>query len=445
MSPPDGHTPNAPPSHCGAWPSDVFYGSLEGRWTDRESDTSAVRSENKNFPSDGKLDHNISGLVSIAVGRVDFSDLPVFSETEVQLTKRYLDKVHAFKISQTAVNNRGIINDNFSSSFEGFSSSAIRNITAVCGPNSILKGPVFNYTDTADFLFSYSCGPGSYTSCSGLGTSSDFKTKNGAAFNFMLGSYFGDFDNQNNLMRASMASTKLGFGCIWSGRPKWVWHTMALGENYGNITLKSQNNSYDYDGNRYQNGAHMNLLGDPSLRTHYTKPASDLILSSIQQDSSVLLTWTQSSDQDVTGYYIYRSSSLYGPYTLYLDSLIAGNNYIDNTPLGGKTFYMIRAAKETTTGSGSYVNLSLGVTKDITRNYSLVIDNYSVSPTVSKTAVTLKSVSGAASSYTIINPTGITVLSGVTTGNKTVIDITNLTPGVHYVLIGSESERFIKN
>lgn len=220
---------------------------------------------------------------------------------------------------------------------------------------------------------------------------------------------------------------------------------MALGENYGNITLKSQNNSYDYDGNRYQNGAHMNLLGDPSLRTHYTKPASDLILSSIQQDSSVLLTWTQSSDQDVTGYYIYRSSSLYGPYTLYLDSLIAGNNYIDNTPLGGKTFYMIRAAKETTTGSGSYVNLSLGVTKDITRNYSLVIDNYSVSPTVSKTAVTLKSVSGAASSYTIINPTGITVLSGVTTGNKTVIDITNLTPGIHYVLIGSESERFIKN
>lgn len=56
--PPDGHTAAAPPSHCGAWPSDVYFGSFEGNWTDLETDSTGARAENKNIPGDGKFDNN---------------------------------------------------------------------------------------------------------------------------------------------------------------------------------------------------------------------------------------------------------------------------------------------------------------------------------------------------------------------------------------------------
>lgn len=446
--PPDGHTAAAPPSHCGAWPSDGYYGSFDGNWTDLGTDSTGARAENKNIPGDGKFDNiRLPGIITVAIGRVDFSKLSAFTESEVQLTKRYLAKVHAFKMGETVTQNKGIVEDNFSGYAEGFSSSAIRNITAVCGPNSILRGDIFANSDTADFLFSYTCGAGYYNSCSGVGNSTNYKTQNGAAFNFIFGSYFGDFDINNNFMRASMASTKLGFGCVWSGRPKWVWHTMALGDNYAGIAIRSQNNWQDYDGNYYQNGVHMNLLGDPSLRTHFISPPTNLSLSIQDSDQKVKSSWTASSDMNVLGYYIYRSAEEFGSYTLASNNIISGTTYVDESPLNGKSYYMVRAARETETGSGSYINLSLGTKNSVQRTAKIAaVDNQALKlyPTLTNATLTLENQSNKTTSYSIINAIGTEMQRGKIAGIKTTIDVTQLESGVYYLLQDGTTQRFVK-
>ena len=97
---------------------------------------------------------------------------------------------------------------------------------------------------------------------------------------------------------------------------------MALGDNYAGIAIRSQNNWQDYDGNYYQNGVHMNLLGDPSLRTHFISPPTNLSLSIQDSDQKVKSSWTASSDMNVLGYCIYRSAEEFGSYTLASNNII---------------------------------------------------------------------------------------------------------------------------
>jgi hypothetical protein len=184
--PPDGHTPATPPSHCGAWAADIYYANFTEVWTDTRTDTSAARQANKNFPNDGKFDNNfLASPGSIPLGRVDFSNLPLFEKTEIELTRQYLQKAHDFKLGLTQVAQKGVIEDNFKTgggSREGFSSGAIRDFTSILGENAIIYSDVLEASQTEDYLFSYACGAGSYTSCSGFGNSEDFKTKNTAVF-----------------------------------------------------------------------------------------------------------------------------------------------------------------------------------------------------------------------------------------------------------------------
>jgi hypothetical protein len=65
---PDGH-----PEHLGAWPADVYYGDMDGDYTDYNVyNTSAARPENWNVPFDGKFDNTVMPSdVELQVGRVD--------------------------------------------------------------------------------------------------------------------------------------------------------------------------------------------------------------------------------------------------------------------------------------------------------------------------------------------------------------------------------------
>lgn len=91
--PPDGHNETDPNSHCGAWIADVYYGTTSGTWTDTDSTILAKRPENDNLIGDGKFDnHRIPREVGIALGRVDFYDMPQFTKSELKLTRQYLNK-----------------------------------------------------------------------------------------------------------------------------------------------------------------------------------------------------------------------------------------------------------------------------------------------------------------------------------------------------------------
>jgi len=87
---PDGHG-----EHFGAWTADVYYGEMNGNWTDNSvNSTNAAWPENRNVPGDGKFDQTvIPTAVELAVGRVDMWNMPAFGQTEAQMLGNYLTKL----------------------------------------------------------------------------------------------------------------------------------------------------------------------------------------------------------------------------------------------------------------------------------------------------------------------------------------------------------------
>ena len=96
LDPIDGHKPQ----HEGAWPADIYYGVINGTWTDNSTtDTVGEYTAQHNVPGDGKFDQDvIPASASLGVGRVDMFDMPAFAPlTEIDLIKRYLYKDHRWR------------------------------------------------------------------------------------------------------------------------------------------------------------------------------------------------------------------------------------------------------------------------------------------------------------------------------------------------------------
>ena len=74
---PDGH-----PDHRGAWPADGIYGELDGTYTDLTLNVpNTNRAAQDNVPGDGKYDQSLFLTdVDVPVGRVDFFNMPAFTE-----------------------------------------------------------------------------------------------------------------------------------------------------------------------------------------------------------------------------------------------------------------------------------------------------------------------------------------------------------------------------
>ena len=451
QSPPDGHK-SAPNSHCGAWSSDAYYGVIDGAWTDEDSTTLGSREQNKNRIGDGKFDNSrIPGKVVIGVGRVDFSNLPALTKSEIELTRQYLNKVHAYKIGQVNIINQGIVEDNFAALAEGFGAGSIRDFSAICGKDGIIFDDVFTQTKDRNYALSYTCGAGWYYSCNGFGATINFNTKNAAAFNHLFGSYFGDFDSENNLLRGSLASSKLGFVSMWSGRPKWLTHSLALGDTYGEVTKLSQN-STNYDAGYYQNGTHMALMGDPSLRHHMILPPTNAVLETNTDRNQVTIKWSASTESDVLGYNIYRSQKYNSGYGNPLNSeLITETNYTDVQPFGGTNHYLVKAVKITETGSGRYTNMSLGLSDSITNikgtNSNTILISQSeikIYPTLVHNQIFIQKKDAQPISYIIQNSLGMNVITGAILSPKESIDLLALKSGVYYLLMNGYSQKFIK-
>src|SRR6185503_17160828 len=176
----------------------------------------------------------------------------------------------------------------------------------------------------------------------------------------LFGSYFGDWDNQDNFLRAPLASKGYVLTNCWAGRPYWFFHYMALGENIGYCTRLTQNNYYTYSGNYGEYWVHVALMGDPTLRMYIIKPPSNVVLVNPGGDpSSVEVSWNNTSD-DVDGYYLYRGLSEFGKYDRISDTIVAAAPFVDHPPSTGTYYYRVRAVRLENTPSGSFYNLSGG-------------------------------------------------------------------------------------
>ncbi|MSU62696.1 MAG: fibronectin type III domain-containing protein [Pedosphaera sp.] len=359
---PDGHNPD----HLGAWPADIYYGDLDGAWSDtRVNSIKASSTRNQNIPGDGKFDEStVPSYVKLQVGRVDLSNLPSFAKSETELLRQYLNKDYNFRHKLIDAERRGLVVDAFGTfNNEAFAANGWRNFAPFFGAaniSSAASGEFVSTLSSQSFLWAYGCGSGTFTSAAGVGTTADFASNDlRAVFTAYFGSYFGDWDSQDNFLRAALASPSYTLTSAWAGRPNWFFHHMGLGEPIGFSAAVSQNNLGTYQQQNY--GAfqvHVALLGDPTLRLHTVAPASGLASSVTGGD--VTLTWTPSSDQ-VSGYHIYRSTSPSDSFARINSSPVTSTSFTDTGVAPGNFAYEVRAEKLEVSGSGSYFNLSQGI------------------------------------------------------------------------------------
>ena len=340
-------------------PADSFYGDMDGSWNNPSY-----------LPSD----------VELMVGRVDLWNMPGNGSatpwsSEQELLRNYLNKDHNWRHKKTTVPRKALLGNRFGDfNGEAFAASGFRNFDPLVGAGNTVLANEQNVVPTeqrwtsmlaaGSYLWAYGCGGGSYTSMSFMGThgaygdawSVDIVDQDAkAVFVMMFGSWMGEWDSTDNLMRTVLATKSLGLTCSWSGRPHWFYHHMGLGEPIGYSTRLTMNNNglYQNQANNQARGVHIALMGDPTLRMHQVAPPSNVTLS------GNALTWAASTES-VAGYHVYRAPTAAGPFVKLTASAITTTSFTDSTAAGGTFVYMVRAVKLENTPSGSYYNPSQG-------------------------------------------------------------------------------------
>lgn len=355
----DGHT-----DHFGAFPSDLFYIIDDSLLSDDiEHNITASEERNHNVPFDGKLDQTtITNEISIAVGRIDFSNLTVFQKSEVELLKNYFKKNHEFRLGKTDKNFNCIIDDGFGTqSDEIFSANAYMNFYALC--DTIIEDKLFDNVSQKYFRFSYACNSGSYTSIwSSLNSEqcANFEIK--STFLFLLGSYCWDWDSENNLLRSALASSPNVLISAWIGRPFWHMHHFGFGFPFAKSFLITANNLnlYPSTGKYGYKGMHLEVLGDPTIRIFYPSPVQNTEFV-IDSNGNVVLFWKKPQElDDLIGYQINKKeigNENFNQIAFLPKEFIT---FVDQNTQKGRWIYQIKAIYNRRNKFGSYSAPSLG-------------------------------------------------------------------------------------
>ncbi len=351
----DGHIE----SHWGAWPADVFYGEMDGVWTDATvTNTTATFSRNHNLPGDGKFDQShIPTAVELAVGRVDLTGMPAFGLDDIELTRRYLNKAHLFKTGERNVPRRALVDNNLGIALGAPAASGWRNFAPMFTADSVQELDYFSTMKNEAYLWSFGGGSGSFTSANGIGNTQNFVSDSlRNIFTLLCGSYFGDWDNPDNFLRAPLASPGWTLTSSWAGNPPFTLHRMAMGEPIGLSLLRTQN-ATETD---YYPGPQLvqtSLMGDPTLRLHPVKPVKNL--TATVEGQGWRLEWSPPTNEVIAHYLVYRFDSLAGDF-INVSQAVLDSFFVDPVGPLESRLYMVRAVKWETSGSGSYWNLSLG-------------------------------------------------------------------------------------
>lgn len=354
---PDGH-----PDHIGAWPTDLYYADMSSSWTDNAvNNITAGDPRNQNIPGDGKFDQSmIPSDVELQVGRVDFANMPAFAISETELLRNYLKKDHAYRQRLFKPVSRGVIDDNFGFfGAEAFASSGFKNLAPLVGPENVVSNDYFTTLADSSYLWSYGCGGGWYQGAGGIGSTSDFAVSHTqSVFTMLFGSYFGDWDSQDNFLRAPLAQG-LTLTNAWSGRPHWMFHHMGLGETIGYCARLTQNNNATYFASYGARLVSIGLMGDPSLRNQMFAPVSNLVVQ--QGGTGAVLSWDRSADS-IRGYNVYRKIDAEDEFELVNALPISETNYTDSCLVrDGRYIYMVRSFGLQHSPSGTYYDMGEGV------------------------------------------------------------------------------------
>jgi hypothetical protein len=286
----------------------------------------------------------------------------------------------------------------------------------------------------------------------------------------LFGSYFGDWDVQNNFLRAPLAAKGYCLTSIWSGRPHWVLHPMALGEHIGRCAnISAQERTVYFRSILDLNfavgaGRYIALMGDPTLRLHNVSPVKSFKLTktedSLKKTTSIKLNWSKSIDKNLKSYQLFTTKNLANPWTLLAALPTTDSSYSISKPdTFGKVYYMVRAEKLQTTASGSYYNLSQGLMDSTTIKFLVGIEEQNIAqknPTVNiypnptHHNLMIESLDGKLiQSMEIFNPNGKQVEQNILLNtNSYRLNVSNYEAGLYFIKImtkdGIITQRFVK-
>lgn len=354
--------------HEGAWPADVYYGELDGIWTDVSvNNTSAVRDKNKNVPGDGKFDQSVTpGRVELEVGRVDFRDMgwffinaPSQAEREALLLNKYLEKNHKFRTNYLAHNSKAVVSD-------GLGVLAPNDVPAAIAWRAFpllttSVEPTTRWMDTLSMeahLWGYGAGYGDYFVAQGVGTTEEYSKRDPMViFTMLFGSRFGDWDSPDNLLRAPLG-TSTGLASMWAGHPYWYVHQMGIGMTIGEATRQSQSASVSYISTVADATVHMALMGDPTLQNETLNVGMPTI-------TVTDATFTWGADPTPYGFLVSRGPSRQGPFTPLTTQPTFAGSFTDPSPSASEPYYLIRPVVTVTNKSGSFERSTRGEIVDV--------------------------------------------------------------------------------
>jgi hypothetical protein len=290
------------------------------------------------------------------------------------LIKRYLDKLHRYRLGQTLLPNRAIAATYFSfpeqyddPSGANLIQNAVVNSGKMYGFESgkILDGDLFIDHRPCQWGFQAGSGGGNgicqdptnhYHCTADLTVSTNEPPIN---FYMLLGSWFVDWVNQDDFMRGVLATPKYGVASVWARPTGFIWNlgTLGLGGTLGDALLDTVNS-----GPALHSCRSTYIMGDPTLRAFLTPAITNLAAN--VAGASVTLAWNPSSDP-AAQYLVYRTTNtaFNSPtnFTKLTSVPIAANTYTDSYTNQNTKVYQVRVVNKISTASGSFTNLSAGV------------------------------------------------------------------------------------
>lgn len=377
---PDGHDENK-----GARGADCYYADIDGVFTDVETyNPGTIDSKAINLPNDLKWDQDfIPSDLEMAFGRVDFANIGGSSQTELQLLQSYLNRLHNYRIVATGfdMENKTAFHFGYDNSNDG----SYRSLVPLSGVNN-----VYQHTDSSIFAqWVQQTGPYQVFMQNvqiPQPTEWDQYGMNATIFSSDQ-SYWGYWDDaQTNLyaghIRNLLSKPTKCLGILYTTSAVNLFHQTGMGETMGwsikRIMDHNQtNNLYqkpeqDYDTWEFWGRTHLQYHGDPTLRLNQVIPPNNVIQTFLNGEN---LTWNASTDSDIIGYHIYKAYSEFGPFIRLTSAPITSLTYIDPDYTNIPKFYLVKTIKLQDTGSGSYLNPSIGVLAELNLTVSTTDKN----------------------------------------------------------------------
>jgi len=368
---PDAHEVNQGARGC-----DAYYADIDGIYTDtaRYDPEFLITTLADNYPGDYKWDQDFfPSDIEMAFGRVDFADLNDPSIPEIELTGNYLDRLSRYKNVA-----EGYDMGEKSAFFFGYDNSndgSYRSLLNISGPQNVYQNHAgFNHSqwvlENGPFKI--------YMQNRSIPDINAWKESGMDATVFSSDqSYwgFGDVPQGNNYsrIRSILALDTKCLITLWTTTGINIFHQACTGLSLGlamkQIMNHNEQNQYlekapqQYDTQDWWNRTHFAFYGDPTLNLYQIAPPQNVTLA--EQNSVALLSWTPSKTAGVAGYHVYSGESEAGHFERITSELVTEGQYTIQDYRPGH-WYMVKAVKPFTSGCGSFLHASLGISVEAT-------------------------------------------------------------------------------